>query len=113
MKKKIKDCRYCGREYEFFKPRSLFCCTNCRVKHHKLSKDFIRKLGSAVRGKASLRHYQQVYKKMVIGSDCIRWIRQSSGWFNMWWRNDCKIKGSNDVVKYCKDCSHNDTDLRY
>ena len=101
-----RNCDYCELEYIYLLPTSKFCSPNCRIKHHKLSKDFIRKPGSEVRGKKYLRHYKLVYKKIGIGTNCIRWIKQSSGWYNMWWRKDCKIKGSDDVQKNCNDCSH-------
>ena len=101
-----KNCKYCDREYEYKRPTSLFCSPKCRVNFHLLSKDFIRKLGSEVRGKANLRHYKQVYKKMGI-SHCIRWIPLYNGWFNMYRRKDCNVKGSNDIVNTCNACNLN------
>jgi len=102
-----KNCKYCGRRYEFIRPRSLFCSANCRVKHHLLSKEFIRIYGSEVNSYNNMLYYKQVYQNMGISGNCIKWVRQYDNWYNMWRRKDCKVIAGNDVAKFCKDCSHN------
>jgi predicted nucleic acid-binding Zn ribbon protein len=97
-----KFCPYCGQPHKI--PGTLFCSHTCGIDYEQLTKEFKRCFGSEVRNKERMLHYMKVFREMGRSDNCTKWIPQYNGWYNLWDRKDCKVRGGFEQGKYCVDC---------